>query len=297
LDGAAVRVQSRKSIDNDINAFLQCLFADVDHLAHQGGTIATLASEAVMAPSDASSGRMDSLVDDINLESLQLTHKSSPVEMPGRHRNASNHSAGSNSDIRRVQCDSGVVEVCGSWPDSIRPELEIGFSTDPIGEESGITLGGEHLLKESLAEAMLDAALGGPAALGDPEGDPATMEPRRRDVGGSDSSGCGGAGPSDSSDPPCLVPGSSGGDSSSRDATDASGEFFVACEEVLADDEPVATATDDPVAITTDEHADPIPTAEIELKEKTPEAKSMTESLDASAFLSVTKKKGKKKKK
>ena len=108
------------------------------------------------------------------------------------------------------------MEVFGSWPDSARPEMSLGAGVgiDVIGEEisdaagmpqigAAASEGGqEKLLQESLADAMLEAALG---------------------VSGS---GGGFGGELDH-----AMQESSGGGSSQ----DASGEFFIASEDLVLD--------------------------------------------------------------
>jgi len=215
------------------------LFADVEPFA-RGATIATLdeaagspnaCSPAVVsggaAPAQASAGGFDSLMLDVNLESLKVgdetSGRSNPVDVPPssnghrRPRRTSNKSDASESRRRQnsghdsLGSGSGnVVEVFGSWPDSARPELTLGSGVgiDSIGEEISAAAGmpplddaaeqpsgQEKLLQESLADAMLEAALG---VAGSGVGDLAAR-------------------------------GSSDGGSSK----DASGEFFIASEDLV----------------------------------------------------------------
>lgn len=185
------------------------------------------------APCHASAGRFDSLMLDVNLESLKVSEdRSNPVDMPpsasgkGRRRPRTTSNKSDSSEFRRrnnsgndSSLGSGsanVVEVFGSWPDSARPEMSLGAGVgiDVIGEEisdaagmpqigAAASEGGqEKLLQESLADAMLEAALG---------------------VSGS---GGGFGGELDH-----AMQESSGGGSSQ----DASGEFFIASEDLVLD--------------------------------------------------------------
>ena len=118
------------------------------------------------------------------------------------------------------------MEVFGSWPDSPRPELSYGSGVEieTIGEEGAPKMeqiGKEHLLKESLADAMLEAALGGCASgggVGVKSGE-STAVPAV-------------AAAADTLDFPTSAAQESSGGGSSRDA---SGEFFIASEDFVSD--------------------------------------------------------------